>query len=189
MADARTGRDVIVGALLALTSLAFNRADCSRLWMMRKCHLNTCPVGIATQNAIAQGFTGTPEHVINYFFFVAQQMRELLAAMANKLDQIIGQNLPTRAKRLTIKRHKGSILPACSPKLRPTGRCIIAKIVVQLIDDILDRKLIAEAMLALENKIAVKIDTPITNIDRSAGTMLSGALPSATAAASRRQYR
>jgi glutamate synthase (NADPH/NADH) large chain len=177
----RTGRDVIVGALLGADEFGFSTAPliAAGCVMMRKCHLNTCPVGIATQNAeLRKRFTGTPEHVINYFFFVAEEVRELLAAMGfTSLDQIIGQTdlLDTR-EAIDHWKAQGLDFTRLFTKIetdRPVHNCENQK---HPIDDILDRKLIAEAMPALENKTTVKIDTPITNIDRSAGTMLSGAL-------------
>ena len=177
----RTGRDVIVGALLGADEFGFSTAPliAAGCVMMRKCHLNTCPVGIATQNAeLRKRFTGTPEHVINYFFFVAEEVRELLAAMGfTSLDQIIGQTdlLDTR-EAIDHWKAQGLDFTRLFTKIetdRPVHNCEDQK---HPIDDILDRKLIAEAMPALENKTTVKIDTPITNIDRSAGTMLSGAL-------------
>ncbi len=92
----RTGRDVIVGALLGADEFGFSTAPliAAGCLMMRKCHLNTCPVGIATQDPVLRKrFKGTPEHVINYFFFVAEEVREFLAAMGfAKLDDIIGQS-------------------------------------------------------------------------------------------------
>ena len=177
----RTGRDVIVGALLGADEFGFSTAPliAAGCVMMRKCHLNTCPVGIATQNAeLRKRFTGTPEHVINYFFFVAEEVRELLAAMGfTKLDQIIGQTdlLDTR-EAIDHWKAQGLDFTRLFTKIetdRPVHNCEDQQ---HPIDDILDRKLIAEALPALENKSTVKIDTPITNIDRSAGTMLSGAL-------------
>jgi glutamate synthase (NADPH/NADH) large chain len=177
----RTGRDVIIGALLGADEFGFSTAPliAAGCVMMRKCHLNTCPVGIATQNAeLRKRFTGTPEHVINYFFFVAEEVRELLAAMGfTSLDQIIGQTdlLDTR-EAIDHWKAQGLDFTRLFTKIetdRPVHNCENQK---HPIDDILDRKLIAEAMPALENKTTVKIDTPITNIDRSAGTMLSGAL-------------
>ena len=80
----RTGRDVVIGALLGADEFGFATAPliASGCIMMRKCHLNTCPVGIATQDeTLRKRFTGTPEHVINYFFFVAEEVREIMAEM------------------------------------------------------------------------------------------------------------
>ena len=92
----RTGRDVIIGALLGADEFGFSTAPliAAGCIMMRKCHLNTCPVGVATQDPVLRKrFKGTPEHVINYFFFVAEEVRELLAAMGfRKFDEIIGRS-------------------------------------------------------------------------------------------------
>ncbi|MEC8095235.1 MAG: glutamate synthase-related protein, partial [Pseudomonadota bacterium] len=157
----RTGRDVIVGALLGADEFGFSTAPliAAGCVMMRKCHLNTCPVGIATQNAeLRRRFTGTPEHVIHYFFFVAEEVRELLAAMGfTKLDQIIGQTdlLDTR-KAIDHWKAQGLDFTRLFTKIetdRPVHNCEDQK---HPIDDILDRKLIAKAMPALENKTAVK---------------------------------
>ena len=176
----RTGRDVIVGALLGADEFGFATAPliASGCIMMRKCHLNTCPVGIATQDeTLRKRFTGTPEHVINYFFFVAEEVREIMAEMGVKsLDELIGQSdlLDTKeavdhwkAKGLDFTRlftkidSEGENVHNCETQQHP-------------IHDILDRALIAEAKPALENKTPVNLSKPITNIDRTAGTMLSG---------------
>ncbi|MQX95310.1 glutamate synthase subunit alpha, partial [Sinorhizobium medicae] len=90
----KTGRDVVIGALLGADEFGFATAPliAAGCIMMRKCHLNTCPVGVATQDPVLRKrFKGTPEHVVNYFFFVAEEVRELLASLgARKLDEIIG---------------------------------------------------------------------------------------------------
>ena len=91
----RTGRDVVIGALLGADEFGFTTAPliAAGCIMMRKCHLNTCPVGVATQDPVLRArFTGQPEHVINYFFFVAEEVRELMAAMGYRsFDEMIGQ--------------------------------------------------------------------------------------------------
>ena len=91
----RTGRDVIVGALLGADEFGFATAPliAAGCIMMRKCHLNTCPVGVATQDPVLRKrFTGKPEHVINYFFFVAEEVRELMAALGfRSFDEMIGR--------------------------------------------------------------------------------------------------
>ena len=91
----RTGRDVIVGALLGADEFGFSTAPliAAGCIMMRKCHLNTCPVGVATQDPVLRAkFQGKPEHVINYFFFVAEEVREYMAALGfRKFDEMIGQ--------------------------------------------------------------------------------------------------
>ena len=91
----RTGRDVVIGALLGADEFGFSTAPliAAGCIMMRKCHLNTCPVGVATQDPVLRArFTGQPEHVINFFFFVAEEVRELMAAMGYRtFNEMIGQ--------------------------------------------------------------------------------------------------
>ena len=91
----RTGRDVVIGALLGADEFGFATAPliAAGCIMMRKCHLNTCPVGVATQDPVLRAkFQGKPEHVINYFFFVAEEVRELMAALGfRKFEEMIGQ--------------------------------------------------------------------------------------------------
>ena len=177
----RTGRDVIIGALLGADEFGFSTAPliAAGCIMMRKCHLNTCPVGIATQNeTLRKRFTGLPEHVINYFFFVAEEVREFLAEMGFRtLDEIIGQSdlLDMRAA-LGHWKAQGLDFTRLFTKIesdRPVHQCEAQN---HPIDDILDRKLIEQAAPALESGQAIKIDTAISNVDRSTGTMLSGAL-------------
>ena len=90
----RTGRDVLIAHLLGADEIGFSTAPliAAGCIMMRKCHLNTCPVGVATQDPVLRKrFKGLPEHVVNYFFFVAEEVRELLAAMGfRRLDEVIG---------------------------------------------------------------------------------------------------
>ena len=91
----RTGRDVVVGALLGADEFGFATAPliAAGCIMMRKCHLNTCPVGVATQDPVLRKrFVGQPEHVINYFFFVAEEVREYMAKLGYRtMDEMIGQ--------------------------------------------------------------------------------------------------
>ncbi|KFB09122.1 glutamate synthase large subunit [Nitratireductor basaltis] len=176
----KTGRDVIVGALLGADEFGFSTAPliAAGCIMMRKCHLNTCPVGIATQDPVLRKrFKGTPEHVINYFFYVAEEVRQIMAEMGvRKLDELIGQS-QLLEKRAVVDHWKAKGLDfsrvffkpeAAEDEIRWTQRQ------KHPIDDVLDRKLIAAAMPALENKEPVQLDFPICNIDRSAGAMLSG---------------
>ena len=177
----RTGRDVIVGALLGADEFGFSTAPliAAGCIMMRKCHLNTCPVGIATQNeTLRKRFTGTPEHVINYFFFIAEEVREMLAEMGfTSLNEIIGQTdlLDTRDA-ISHWKAQGLDFTRLFTKIEADKEVFHSQSQNHPIDDILDRKLIAEAMPALDNKTPVQIETDISNIDRSAGTMLSGEL-------------
>ena len=91
----RTGRDVVIGALLGADEFGFATAPliAAGCIMMRKCHLNTCPVGVATQDPVLRKrFVGKPEHVINYFFFVAEEVRALMAELGYRtFDEMIGQ--------------------------------------------------------------------------------------------------
>ena len=92
----KTGRDVVIGALLGADEFGFSTAPLVSIGciMMRKCHLNTCPVGIATQNeTLRRKFIGTPENVINYFFLVAEDVREIMASLGiSKFDDLIGRS-------------------------------------------------------------------------------------------------
>ena len=176
----RTGRDVIVGALLGADEFGFSTAPliAAGCIMMRKCHLNTCPVGVATQDPVLRKrFKGTPEHVINYFFFVAEEVRELLAAMGyRKLDEVVGQS-DLLEKRPLIDHWKARGLDFARVFFKPEAPAEAIRHTERQkhpIDDVIDRKLIEEARLALESKLPVKIAMPIRNVDRTAGAMLSG---------------
>jgi len=177
----RTGRDVIVGALLGADEFGFATAPliAAGCIMMRKCHLNTCPVGVATQDPVLRKrFVGTPEHVINYFFFVAEEVRELLAAMGYRtLNEAIGQ-MQMLDKRAAIDHWKAKGLDFTKlftkPKAGEGVNIFNCEPQTHLIDEVLDRKLIEQAKPALEEKKPVQIDLPVKNTDRTIGTMLSG---------------
>ena len=178
----RTGRDVIIGALLGADEFGFATAPlvAAGCVMMRKCHLNTCPVGIATQNEeLRKRFTGTPEHVINYLFFVAEEVREIMAEMGvRSLNEIIGQT-DRLDMRHAIDHWKAEgldftkLFAKIDAKGQPVYRCEAQE---HPIHDILDRKLIEQAKGAIEDGTPVKIDHVISNVDRSAGAMLSGVI-------------
>ncbi|MEC7185092.1 MAG: glutamate synthase-related protein, partial [Pseudomonadota bacterium] len=176
----RTGRDVVIGALLGADEFGFATAPliASGCIMMRKCHLNTCPVGIATQDeTLRKRFTGTPEHVINYFFFVAEEVREIMAKMGvQSLNDLIGQtDMLDTDEAIAHWKAKGLDFSKLFAKIDSQGEAVYrSQNQEHPIVDILDRKLIADAKDALENKKPVRIETPITNIDRTAGAMLSG---------------
>ena len=177
----RTGRDVVVGALLGADEMGFATAPliAAGCIMMRKCHLNTCPVGVATQDPVLRKrFTGQPEHVINYFFFVAEEVRELMAEMGFRtFNEMIGQ-LQMLDQRAVIAHWKAKGLDFSklfTKPVAPEGVAIYnAERQDHKISDVLDRKLIAQAAPALDHGTPVKITTEIRNIDRSAGAMLSG---------------
>jgi glutamate synthase (NADPH/NADH) large chain/glutamate synthase (ferredoxin) len=177
----RTGRDVIIAALLGAEEFGFATVALVTMGciMMRKCHLNTCPVGIATQDeALRKKFTGKPEQVINFFTFLAEEVRELMARLgARTLDELVGRT-ELLEMNTAITHWKSNGLDysrmLAKPKVdsRVATRCIATQ--DHGIDHILDRKLIAAAMPALERKEKVSISMPIRNSNRTACTMLSG---------------
>src|SRR5689334_1053079 len=177
----RTGRDVVIGALLGADEFGFSTAPLisAGCIMMRKCHLNTCPVGVATQDPVLRArFTGQPEHVINYFFFVAEEVREIMAAMGyRKFDDMIGQ-MQMLDQRKVIEHWKAKGLDFSKLFTKPVAPDEVgiyhSEPQKHKIHDILDRKLIAEAQAALDRGAPVRINAKIRNIDRTAGAMLSG---------------
>jgi glutamate synthase (NADPH/NADH) large chain len=177
----RTGRDVVVGALLGADEFGFSTAPliAAGCIMMRKCHLNTCPVGVATQDPVLRKrFVGTPEHVINFFFFVAEEVRELMAEMGYRtFNEMVGQ-MQMLDKRAVVEHWKAKGLDFSKLFFKPeAGKGTnIYKCEPQdhKIHDILDRRLIAESQNALERGAKVRIITTIRNTDRTAGAMLSG---------------
>ncbi|MFT3988142.1 glutamate synthase large subunit [Aestuariivirga sp.] len=179
----RTGRDVVIAALLGADEIGFATAPliAAGCIMMRKCHLNTCPVGVATQDPVLRKrFTGQPEHVINFFFFVAEEVREHLAAMGMRsYDELIGETQwLDQQEAIAHWKAKGLDFSRIFAKPDVTGPLAIKHVTAQDhgIDRILDRKLIAEAAPALEHGKAVEIATLIRNADRTAGAMLAGAV-------------
>ncbi|ESZ53028.1 glutamate synthase [Mesorhizobium sp. L2C054A000] len=176
----RTGRDVIIGALLGADEFGFSTAPliAAGCIMMRKCHLNTCPVGVATQDPVLRKrFKGTPEHVINFFFYVAEEVRRLLAEMGyTHIDQIIGDS-DLLEKREMIQQWKARGLDFGKMFFKPDAPHEAVHWTERQkhpIDDVLDRKLIELAKPALESKQPVKVEVDIRNVDRSTGAMLSG---------------
>lgn len=179
----RTGRDVVVGALLGADEFGFATAPliAAGCIMMRKCHLNTCPVGVATQDPILRKrFVGTPEHVINYFFFVAEEVRELMASMGYRtIDEMVGQSQMLDQQKM-IAHYKGKGLDFSKlffkPKTAKGVKIHHSESQNHHLERVLDRKLIAAAQGALDKGTPVKIDTEINSVDRSTGAMLSGAV-------------
>jgi glutamate synthase (NADPH/NADH) large chain len=147
--------------------------------MMRKCHLNTCPVGVATQDPVLRKrFTGQPEHVINYFFFVAEEVREIMAQLGYKtFDEMVGQTQMLDQSTLVAHwKAKGldfSKLFVRQPEQK--GQKIYhAESQNHHLEKVLDRRLIEQAQASLDRGAPVKIEEEINNTDRSAGAMLSG---------------
>ncbi len=177
----RTGRDVVVGALLGADEFGFSTAPliAAGCIMMRKCHLNTCPVGVATQDPVLRArFVGKPEHVINFFFFVAEEVREIMAAMGyRKFSDMVGQ-MQMLDKRQVVEHWKAKGLDFSKLFHKPVaGKGVgIFRNEAQdhKIDKVLDRRLIAESQAALDRGTPVRIASAIKNTDRTAGAMLSG---------------
>ena len=177
----RTGRDVVVGALLGADEFGFATAPliAAGCIMMRKCHLNTCPVGVATQDPVLRKrFKGQPEHIINYFFFVAEEVRELMAEMGFRtFDEMIGQMQMLDQRSLVEHwKAKGVDFSRIFTKPQTAENVAIFKCESQdhKIHDILDRKLIAQAQATLDRGAPMRIVTTIKNTDRTVGAMLSG---------------
>ncbi|WP_377290915.1 glutamate synthase large subunit [Rhizobium sp. SG2393] len=176
----KTGRDVIIGALLGADEFGFATAPliAAGCIMMRKCHLNTCPVGVATQDPVLRKrFKGTPEHVINYFFFVAEEVREILASLGvTRLDEIIGAtDLLDKDRLVSHWKANGLDFTRLFHKVdAPKEATYWTERQKHPIDDVLDRTLIAHAKPALESKTPTAFEVEIKNVDRSAGAMLSG---------------
>jgi len=177
----RTGRDVVIGALLGADEFGFATAPlvASGCIMMRKCHLNTCPVGVATQDPVLRKrFTGQPEHVINFFFFVAEEVRKIMAELGfTKLNEMIGQ-LGVLDKNNAINHWKASGLDFSKlfyePKLDKNVPIYHCEKQTHNIDEVLDRQLIELSQPALTEEIPVRLNLKISNFNRSTGAMLSG---------------
>ncbi|MBA3024087.1 MAG: glutamate synthase subunit alpha, partial [Sideroxydans sp.] len=176
----KTGRDVLIGALLGADEFGFATAPLvvEGCIMMRKCHLNTCPVGVATQDPeLRKKFTGQPEHVVNYFFFVAEEVRELMAQMGvRKFEDLIGRS-DLLDMRKGIKHWKAKGLDFSKVFHQPKIGAEVARRHAEVQDHelgkALDNELIAQAKEALDAKRVVTIETKICNVNRSVGTMLS----------------
>jgi glutamate synthase (NADPH/NADH) large chain len=177
----RTGRDVVIGALLGADEFGFATAPliAAGCVMMRKCHLNTCPVGIATQDPVLRKrFVGQPEHIINFFFFVAEEVRELMAQMGYRhIDEMIGQmQMLDRDKAVAHWKTQGLDFSKLFHKPQAIGDDAIfhAKRQDHNLDAVLDRKLIEASRIAIASRQPVRIETAIHNTDRTTGAMLSG---------------
>ena len=179
----RTGRDVVIGALLGADEFGFATAPliAAGCIMMRKCHLNTCPVGVATQDPVLRKrFTGQPEHVINYFFFVAEEVREIMAGLGYRtFNEMVGQTqMLDQTKLVAHWKAKGLDFSKLFVRQKEEkGQKIYhAEAQNHHLEAVLDRTLIEKAQAALDRGAPVKIETEINNTDRSAGAMLSGTI-------------
>ena len=193
----KSGRDIILMALLGAEEFSFGTAALIVLGcvMMRKCNLNTCPMGVATQDPkLRAHFRGSYKYLINYFRFLAEEVREYLAEMGyTSLNDIIGHTeLIVRKKDEEIVPTEGSdaVEPEVAKSIkekadlldfsrllhRETGHCSLYHTTEQIhdLDNVLDQQLIRGAQRAIENQEEVNLDFAIKNTDRAAGVMLSG---------------
>ncbi|HQU87358.1 glutamate synthase-related protein [Denitromonas sp.] len=181
----KTGRDVVIGALLGADEFGFATAPLvvEGCIMMRKCHLNTCPVGVATQDPeLRKRFTGQPEHVVNFFFFIAEEVRELMAQLGiRKFDELIGRSDLLDMKK-GISHWKARGLDYSRIFYRPNVPATVGRHHTEEqdhgLEKALDQELVKQAAPALERGEAVKINLPVRNLNRTVGAMLSGAVAS-----------
>ncbi|OBV11107.1 Glutamate synthase, large subunit [Erythrobacter dokdonensis DSW-74] len=182
----RTGRDVAIGALLGADEFGFATAPliAAGCIMMRKCHLNTCPVGVATQDPVLRArFTGQPEHVINYFFFVAEELRQIMAEMGFRtVEEMVGRvdRLDTRR----MERHwkaRGVDLSRILHRVELKEGASLRHTQTQDhgLEGAMDNVLIADCRIAIETRQPVQLSYEIRNVHRTVGAMLSGEIAKA----------
>ncbi len=182
----RTGRDVAIGALLGADEFGFATAPliAAGCIMMRKCHLNTCPVGVATQDPVLRArFTGQPEHVVNYMFFVAEELRQIMAElgirtvaeMVGRVDLLDTHRMERhwKARGIDLARILHRVPLKAGASLRQIGTQDHG------LEGALDNRLIAECRTAIDTKAPVQIALPIRNVHRTVGAMLSGEIAKA----------
>ena len=180
----KTGRDVVIAALLGAEEFGFATAPLvvSGCVMMRVCHLDTCPVGIATQNPeLRKRFSGKPEFVVNFFEFVAEEVREYLAALGYRsIAEAIGhvESLDVRAAVDHWKAHGLDLSPILMPADNPyEGQARYqTRSQDHGLDRALDQQLLAQAEPAIERGERVRIELPIRNVNRTVGTLLGNAV-------------
>jgi glutamate synthase domain-containing protein 2/glutamate synthase domain-containing protein 1/glutamate synthase domain-containing protein 3 len=179
----KTGRDVVIAGLLGADEIGFSTAPLIAMGciMMRVCHLNTCPVGIATQNPeLRKRFEGTPEHVVKYLFFVAEETRELMAALGVRtFDELIGRtDLLDVDEAIDHWKARGVDLSSvfAMPEVDPQAPRHRTRPPEPVLDDALDWELIRQAQPAIEHGEAVRLATPVRNVNRTVGGLLSSEL-------------
>ena len=176
----KTGRDVVIATLLGAEEFGFSTAPLivEGCIMMRKCHLNTCPVGVATQDPeLRKRFSGQPEHVVNYFFFVAEEARQLMAKLGFRtINEMIGRVDKLKVQK-AVDHWKAKGVDLSPLLIKPDVGPEIATHCVQEQDHglahILDNQLVELCRPAIEKKEVVSIDLPIRNVNRTTGTVLS----------------
>ena len=182
----RTGRDVAIGALLGADEFGFATAPliAAGCIMMRKCHLNTCPVGVATQDPVLRArFTGQPEHVVNYMFFVAEELRAIMAEMGFRtVAEMVGR--VDRLDTHRMERHwkaRGIDLSRILHQVELKEGASLRQIGVQDhgLGGALDNQLIDDCRTAIDTKAPVQITSELRNVNRTVGAMLSGEIAKA----------
>ena len=176
----KTGRDVAIAALLGAEEFGFATAPlvASGCIMMRKCHLNTCPVGIATQDKeLRKNFKGTPEHVINFFFYVAEELRKIMAQLGYRtLAEMVGQTHKINSNK-AIKHYKAKGLDLSSILHRPTAyKSMILKNTEAQdhnLENVLDFTILKDSHRALYRKEKMNLAYPIKNTNRTVGAIIS----------------
>ena len=179
----KTGRDVVIGALLGADEFGFATAPLvvEGCIMMRKCHLNTCPVGVATQDPVLRAkFSGKPEHVVNYFFFVAEEARQLMAQLGvRKFDELIGR-VDLLDTQKGIAHWKASGLDFSRLFYQPNVPADVPRLHVMNqehgLEKALDVRLIEKSKAALEKGEKIQFIEVVRNVNRTVGAMLSGEL-------------
>jgi glutamate synthase (NADPH/NADH) large chain len=176
----KTGRDVAIGAILGADEFGFATAPLvvTGCIMMRKCHLNTCPVGVATQDPeLRKKFKGQPEHVVNFFFFIAEELREIMASLGvRKLGDLIGRtDLLDMKKGIEHWKAKGLDFSRIfqMPRMSPDVAIYNSEKQDHGLEKALDHRLIELAQPAIQRGEKVTIEMPIRNVNRTVGTMLS----------------
>ncbi|MFN3990973.1 MAG: glutamate synthase large subunit [Erythrobacter sp.] len=177
----RTGRDVAIGALLGADEFGFATAPliAAGCIMMRKCHLNTCPVGVATQDPVLRArFTGQPEHVINYFFFVAEELRQIMAEMGfRRVEEMVGRvdRLDSRRMERHWKARGVDLSRILHQVPLPEGAALHqTRTQEHGLEGALDNQLIADCRSAIDTKAPVQLHYEVRNVNRTVGAMLSG---------------
>ena len=177
----KTGRDVVIGALLGADEFGFATAPLvvEGCIMMRKCHLNTCPVGVATQDPVLRKkFTGKPEHVVNYFFFIAEEVRQIMAQLGiATFDELIGRaDLLDTRKGIAHWKAQGLDFSKIfyQPKEAISAACFHTETQDHGLDKALDNVLIQKSKAAIEKGERVQFMEVARNVNRTVGAMLSG---------------
>ena len=176
----KTGRDVAVACLLGAEEFGFSTAPlvASGCIMMRACHLNTCPVGIATQDPeLRKNFKGKPEHVINYMYFVAQELREIMANLGFRtIDEMVGKSEKLDTKdALNYYKIKGIDLSKILYKPNTDKNSVLRNTEKQdhNLKNVLDFKILKESQFSIDKKVKMSLDFNIKNTDRTVGAIIS----------------